>query len=314
MTPFVADTGPLIALARAEQLDLLRRLYRRVVIPPAVRDELAIGTDRPGARHLENALSANWLAVESVASHRAIAELRRILDPGEAEAIALAEQLDARFLLIDDAAGRRAARRRGVLVTGVAGVLLAAKSRGAVAAVGTDPHRDGERRISPVSTPRRRCARESRGVAGGCHTRPVRKFNTEGPVVARDHYCVPPLERVNLRQILEFVGDRRYFVLHAPRQTGKTSALLALRDLLNSGAEGDYRCVYVNVEAAQAMREDVERATRVILGELASRARSQGDGFLYDAWPDILATFGEGAFAEALTRWCEESAPTPSCC
>ena len=139
----------------------------------------------------------------------------------------------------------------------------------------------------------------------------MRKFNTEGPVVARDHYCVPPLERVNLRQILEFVGDRRYFVLHAPRQTGKTSALLALRDLLNSGAEGDYRCVYVNVEAAQAMREDVERATRVILGELASRARSQGDGFLYDAWPDILATFGEGAFAEALTRWCEESAPTP---
>ena len=139
----------------------------------------------------------------------------------------------------------------------------------------------------------------------------MRKFNTEGPVVARDHYCVPPLERVDLRQILELVADRRYFVLHAPRQTGKTSALLALRDLLNSGAEGDYRCVYVNVEAGQAMREDVQRAMRVILGELASRARSLGDGFLYEAWPGILATFGEGAFGEALTLWCEESAPTP---
>ena len=50
---------------------------------------------------------------------------------------------------------------------------------------------------------------------------------------------------------------RTYFVLHAPRQTGKTSALLALRDLLNGGAQGDFRCVYANVAAGQAMRENV---------------------------------------------------------
>ena len=136
----------------------------------------------------------------------------------------------------------------------------------------------------------------------------MRKFNTEGPVVARDHYCIPPLERLNLPSILELIEDKRYFVLHAPRQTGKTSILLALRDLLNSGAEGDFRCVYVNVEAAQALREDVRRGMRVILGELASRARSAGDDFLYGAWPDIFATFGEGALAEALTRWCEHTA------
>ena len=136
----------------------------------------------------------------------------------------------------------------------------------------------------------------------------MRKFNTEGPVVAQDHYCIPPLERIDLRAVLELIADKRYFVLHAPRQTGKTSALLALRDLLNSGAEGDYRCVYVNVEAAQAMREDVGRAMRVILGELASRARSAGDEFLYDTWPELHATFGEGSLAEALTRWCEAAA------
>ena len=133
----------------------------------------------------------------------------------------------------------------------------------------------------------------------------MRKFNTEGPVVAEDHYCVPPLERVDLDEVLELVRDKRYFVLHAPRQTGKTSILLALRDLLNSGAAGGFRCVYVNVEAAQAVREDIERAMRVILGELASRARSLGDGFLYEVWPDILATFGDGALGETLTRWCE---------
>ena len=136
----------------------------------------------------------------------------------------------------------------------------------------------------------------------------MRKFNTEGPVVARDHYCIPPLERLNLQSVLDLIRDKRYFVLHAPRQTGKTSTLLALRDLLDSGAEGDFRCVYVNVEAAQAVREDVQRAMRVILGELASRARAAGDEFLYDEWPGILATFGEGALAEALTRWCENTA------
>ena len=93
--------------------------------------------------------------------------------------------------------------------------------------------------------------------------------------------------------------------MHAPRQTGKTSALLALRDLLDSGVAGDFRCVYVNLEAAQAMRENVEPAMRVILGALASRARVAGDHFLYDVFPDILARFGSGALAEALTRWCE---------
>ena len=96
----------------------------------------------------------------------------------------------------------------------------------------------------------------------------MRFFNTTGPVVAADHYCIPPLERLNLADVRRLIRDKRYFVMHAPRQTGKTSALLALRDLLN--AEGTYRCVYVNVEAAQAMREDVERATQVILGQLAS--------------------------------------------
>ena len=135
----------------------------------------------------------------------------------------------------------------------------------------------------------------------------MRFFNTSGPVVADDHYCIPPLERLNLAEVRRLIRDKRYFVLHAPRQTGKTSALLALRDLLN--AEGSYGCVYVNVEGAQALREDVERATQVILGELASWARSTlNDEFLTDTWSDIFAKFGAGALSEALTRW---SAATP---
>ena len=133
----------------------------------------------------------------------------------------------------------------------------------------------------------------------------MRKFNTEGPVVAADHYCIPPLERVSLVEVLGLVRDKRYFVLHAPRQTGKTSTLLALRDLLNGGAEGDFRCVYVNVEAAQTAREDVGRAMHAILGELGDRALLLGDESLDALWPDVLARFGpERALGAALTRWC----------
>ena len=132
----------------------------------------------------------------------------------------------------------------------------------------------------------------------------MRFFNTTGPVVAADHYCIPPLERLDLGEIRRLIGENRYFVLHAPRQTGKTSALLALQDLLN--AEGRHRCVYANVEGAQTAREDVPRAVRVILGQLALRARrAVGDEFLTEAWSRIWDEFGEGALGEALSRWAE---------
>ena len=129
----------------------------------------------------------------------------------------------------------------------------------------------------------------------------MRFFNTTGPVVAADHYCVPPLARLDPDELLRLVRDKRYFVLHAPRQTGKTSALLALRELLR--AEG-FRCVYANVEGGQTAREDVERAMRVVLGALASWAVEAGDGFLDRVWSDLLARYGpDGALHEALSRW-----------
>ena len=140
----------------------------------------------------------------------------------------------------------------------------------------------------------------------------MRFFNTTGPVVPADHYCIPPLERLDLDDVLGLIRDKRYFVLHAPRQTGKTSTLLALRDLLNSGVAGGYRCVYVNVEAGQAAREDVGQAMRAILSALATWARSTlHDEFLGKAWRGILAESGpHGALGEALTRW-SEADPKP---
>ena len=140
----------------------------------------------------------------------------------------------------------------------------------------------------------------------------MRFFNTAGPMQPDEHYCIPPLSRLDQRELLTLIRQRRYFVLHAPRQTGKTSALLALRDLLNGGAEGAYRCVYANVEAGQASREDTERAMRAILSELADRARTAlGDESLADLWPGMLETRGpDGALQGVLARWAQAD-PTP---
>ena len=152
MTPVVvADTGPLIALARIGRLDLLRRLYGRVVVPPAVHTELAIDSNRPGAKVLAGVFAAGWIAVETAMDASVRVELDQLLGPGEAEAIALAGQEDTRFLLIDDARGRRTARARGIPVVGVVGVLLVAKSRGELAAFGPvlDRLSDAGYRLSP---------------------------------------------------------------------------------------------------------------------------------------------------------------------
>ena len=61
----------------------------------------------------------------------------------------------------------------------------------------------------------------------------MRSFNTAGPVNPTDHYLIAPLSRIDLDDVLGLVRDKKYFVLHAPRQTGKMSALLALAEVLN---------------------------------------------------------------------------------
>ena len=91
-------------------------------------------------------------------------------------------------------------------------------------------------------------------------------------------------------------------MLDPPRQTGKTSALLALRDLLNSGEASDSRCLYAKVENGQAMRENVAEAMRTVLAELAYQASvTLGDETLDELWPALLERVGP---AQALARWC----------
>ncbi len=133
----------------------------------------------------------------------------------------------------------------------------------------------------------------------------MRFFNTEGPVHLDEHYAIQPLKRVDIDELLGLIRAKRYFVLHAPRQTGKTSALIALRDLLNRGEAGNFRCVDVNVEVGQVARDDTARGIRAILGSLADSALLLGDDYPTGVWLDVLADMGpENALKGLLTRWC----------
>ena len=129
-------------------------------------------------------------------------------------------------------------------------------------------------------------------------------FNNAGPSVAGQHYMIDPLVRIDVDEMDALIDQQRYFVLHAPRQTGKTTALLALMAHLN--AQGKYRAVYCNIENAQAARNDVESGMRAICGALVNSARfylqeTRLAGWLESIWPEQ----GEnGVFRTLLERWC----------
>ncbi|MFZ1708273.1 MAG: ATP-binding protein [Anaerolineae bacterium] len=139
----------------------------------------------------------------------------------------------------------------------------------------------------------------------------MRFFNTAGPVNCEKHYCLPPLQRFNLDEILALLAQEKYFVLHAPRQTGKTSALLALRDLLNH--EGHYRALYANIEGAQAARSNVEMGITHVVQTLASWARDTlHDDQAERLSREVLASHAPtAALEEFLTLW-THAQPTPT--
>ncbi len=100
------------------KLHLLRDLYADVVIPPTVEQELA----RNGIQ-----LEPSWVRVVVAEDQNEVATLREQLDPGEAEAIVVAGELNAGLLLVDEKRGRRIAIDRGLEVTGLLGVLAEPK-------------------------------------------------------------------------------------------------------------------------------------------------------------------------------------------
>ncbi len=102
-------------------------------------------------------------------------------------------------------------------------------------------------------------------------------FNNAGPQLPGDNYTIDPLRRIKLPELQDLIDQKRYFVLHAPRQTGKTTSLYALMRHFNAGTQ--YRALYVNIEPAQAFREDVSSAVQCMVSIMADLAQLHlGDG------------------------------------
>jgi hypothetical protein len=128
----VGDSGPLIALAIIGQLELLPRLYRRVIIPHTVWHEITVqGAGLPGALEVSR---ITWLDIQRVESQQ-LQSLAILVDRGEAEAIALAMDNPGSTVLLDDAQARRVAERFGVDRIGTLGILRRAKNAGLLRAI-----------------------------------------------------------------------------------------------------------------------------------------------------------------------------------
>lgn len=124
----VTNTGPLIALAKINQLGLLQRVFTTISIPPAVHREL-LAKSGPEAARLDVALT-DFITVQAKPPMPAVVRIvTDNLDVGEQEAIGLAYASQT-VLVIDERLGREAARRLGLTVTGTIGVLLEGKRRG----------------------------------------------------------------------------------------------------------------------------------------------------------------------------------------
>lgn len=98
-------------------------------------------------------------------------------------------------------------------------------------------------------------------------------FSIAGPVIPEDHYFLPLAERLDERELRLLIEQKKYFILHAPRQTGKTSTMLNFAKMLN--AEGVYNALYVNIESAQAARGNYLKGMATILEQFFTRIKDQ---------------------------------------
>ncbi len=126
-----------------------------------------------------------------------------------------------------------------------------------------------------------------------------RFFNTAGPCVPGKHYMIDLAERFsNIRQLID---QESYFMLHAPRQTGKTTAMLQLAEQLNQ--ENQFIALYINIESGQAWRNDIKELNIIIIAEMKIKAK------IYlppEFQPSSACSQDVYEFAIFLANWCLE--------
>ena len=133
----IADSGPLISLARINQHELLPRLFSKILVPTEVWNEVTVkGRGLPGAHEISQ---ATWIAIQEP-DPQLVRPLSILLDTGESEVIALAQTIPDCIILLDDSRARRIAMRLNIKQIGTVGLLLRAKRMGLVEKI--KPHLD----------------------------------------------------------------------------------------------------------------------------------------------------------------------------
>lgn len=127
----VSDTSPVSSLYIIGQLQLLPAIFGRIIIPEQVWTELLV-LESDFGYDLSIFKTASWLDIRVADDITEVARLHRFLDAGESEAIVLAKELHADYLLIDELEGREAAIQEGLKTIGVLGVFIQAKSAGLI--------------------------------------------------------------------------------------------------------------------------------------------------------------------------------------
>lgn len=129
----VSDTSPVSNLILIERLDILQKLFNEIIIPPAVDAEIR-ALEQFG-KDLSEYENAKWIKVSAPTDSSKIQSLRTELDEGEAQAIALALELNCDLLLMDERIGTNIARQEGLKTVGLVGVLIKAKDKGIISEV-----------------------------------------------------------------------------------------------------------------------------------------------------------------------------------
>ena len=123
----VSNTSPLIGLSQIGLIELPRNLWGKLYIPEAVLVEVL--KKEPGYREIEKAVQEGWIIAKEAQNRTVIEALSEIFGPGESECLALAKEIGAQLLIIDEQRGRKMAKRLGLKITGVVGMLVMAMQK-----------------------------------------------------------------------------------------------------------------------------------------------------------------------------------------
>jgi predicted nucleic acid-binding protein len=128
----ISDTTPILSLIKIDRLKILEELYKKIIIPKAVYDELIINIDYQD--EIDIIKRCTFIQIENVEENLSVVLLQRELklDRGESEAIVLAKNINADLIIIDERKARRIAKDVGLKVTGTLGILVEAKQQGLI--------------------------------------------------------------------------------------------------------------------------------------------------------------------------------------